>query len=145
VYFWPSMLGVNAERFPKGGAFLLGLMGCIGNLAIAIVLPIMGQIYDSATLAALPPEIQAAVKKADGGLDQDKFESLQKSKEDQPNVEAAIVSGARQAFRKVSLLAIVLVCIFGSIAVYDRLRGGYKPEELTTAKEFTPAELASDF
>ncbi len=38
----------------------------------------------------------------------------------------------------------ILVVIFGSIAVYDRLRGGYKPEELS-AKEFTPAELASDF
>ena len=64
--------------------------------------------------------------------------------ETKAKVEPAIVSGAQQAFRKVSLLAIVLVCVFGSIAVYDRLRGGYKPEELP-AKEFTPAELASDF
>ena len=147
VYFWPTMLGVTAERFPKGGAFLLGLMGCVGNLAIAIVLPVMGQIYDNGTLAELAPEIQATVKKADGGLDQDKLEALQKSKETQPVVEAAIISGAKQAFRKVSMLAIVLVAVFGSIAIYDRLRGGYKPEELPPAKdkEFTPAELASDF
>ena len=109
VYFWPTMLGVTAERFPKGGAFLLGLMGCVGNLAIAIVLPVMGQIYDNGTLAALPPETQATVKKADGGLDQDKLEALQKSKETQPVVEAAIISGAKQAFRKVSMLAIILV------------------------------------
>ena len=39
VYFWPTMLGVTAERFPRGGAFLLGLMGCVGNLAIAAILP----------------------------------------------------------------------------------------------------------
>jgi MFS family permease len=144
VYFWPTMLGVTAERFPKGGAFLLGLMGCVGNLAIAIVLPVMGGLYDSGTLAALPPEVQASVKKPDGGLDQDKLAEFQKSDETKAKVEPAIVSGAQQAFRKVSLLAIVLVCVFGSIAVYDRLRGGYKPEELP-AKEFTPAELASDF
>jgi fucose permease len=45
-YFWPTMLGVTSERFPKGGAFLLGLMGAAGNLSVALVLPIMGKIYD---------------------------------------------------------------------------------------------------
>ncbi len=55
VYFWPTMLGVTAERFPRGGAFLLGLMGCVGNLAIAMILPVMGQIYDNGTLAAFRP------------------------------------------------------------------------------------------
>jgi MFS family permease len=56
AYFWPTMLGVTSERFPKGGAFLLGLMGCIGNLAISQVLPQMGKIYDSNTVAALVRE-----------------------------------------------------------------------------------------
>jgi len=42
VYFWPTMLGVTAERFPRGGAFLLGLMGCVGNLAVATNLFVMG-------------------------------------------------------------------------------------------------------
>ena len=44
AYFWPTMLGVTAERFPKGGALLLGLMGSIGNLAISQALPQMGAI-----------------------------------------------------------------------------------------------------
>jgi MFS family permease len=145
VYFWPTMLGVTAERFPKGGAFLLGLMGCVGNLAIAGILPIMGQIYDHGTLAALPPEIQASVKKPDGGLDQDKLLAVAKTQKDE--VDRAEAQGAQQAFRKVAILPVALVIIFGSIAVYDRLRGGYKPEELPAKedKEFTPAELASDF
>jgi MFS family permease len=145
VYFWPTMLGVTAERFPKGGAFLLGLMGCVGNLAIAGILPIMGQIYDHGTLAALPPEIQATVKKSDGGLDQDKLQVVAKTQKDV--VDRAEAQGAQQAFRKVAILPVALVIIFGSIAMYDRLRGGYKPEELAAKedKEFTPAELASDF
>ncbi len=121
-------------------------MGCVGNLAIAMVLPVMGQIYDNSTLAALPPEIQATVKNDKGGLDQDKLDALQKSNDEKPRVEAAIVSGAQQAFRKVSLLAVILFCVFGTIAAYDRLRGGYKPEQLSSKeKEFTAAELASDF
>jgi hypothetical protein len=142
VYFWPTMLGVTAERFPRGGAFLLGLMGCVGNLAIAMILPVMGRIYDQGTLDALPADTQVVVRKADGGLDQDKLQSVAKSQKDV--VERAEAQGAQQAFRKVAILPVLLVIIFGSIAVADRLRGGYKPEELP-AKEFTPAELASDF
>src|SRR5205814_954838 len=46
AYYWPTMLGVTAERFPKGGALLLGLMGSLGNLAISQVLPQMGAVYD---------------------------------------------------------------------------------------------------
>ncbi|HEY7311510.1 MAG TPA: MFS transporter [Gemmataceae bacterium] len=58
AYFWPTMLGVTAERFPKGGALLLGLMGSIGNLAISQALPQMGAIYDSYTVQAIPGELQ---------------------------------------------------------------------------------------
>jgi MFS family permease len=56
AYFWPTMLGVTAERFPKGGALLLGLMGSVGNLAIWQVLPQMGAVYDSYTVQALITE-----------------------------------------------------------------------------------------
>ncbi len=58
AYFWPTMLGVTAERFPKGGALLLGLMGSIGNLAISQALPQMGAIYDSYTVQAIPDKLQ---------------------------------------------------------------------------------------
>jgi MFS family permease len=58
AYFWPTMLGVTAERFPKGGALLLGLMGCFGNLAIWQALPVMGGIYDSYTVANLPADLR---------------------------------------------------------------------------------------
>lgn len=58
AYFWPTMLGVTAERFPKGGALLLGLMGSFGNLAISQALPMMGAIYDSYTVASLPADLQ---------------------------------------------------------------------------------------
>jgi MFS family permease len=46
TFFWPTMLGVTAERFPRGGALLLALMGGAGNLAVAFILPLMGSWYD---------------------------------------------------------------------------------------------------
>jgi MFS family permease len=146
VYFWPTMLGVTAERFPKGGAFLLGLMGCVGNLAIAAILPLMGGIYDNSTLNALPPDVRAQVVVSGEKLDADKLQEVKKSAPEV--VDAAEIAGARQAFRKVSAIPILLFVIFASIAISDRLKGGYKPEELTAkpkGKEFTEAELASDF
>lgn len=45
-YYWPTMLGVVAERFPRGGAFLLGLMGTMGMISMQFVLPLMGKIRD---------------------------------------------------------------------------------------------------
>jgi MFS family permease len=144
VYFWPTMLGVTAERFPKGGAFLLGLMGCVGNLAVAVILPVMGSIYDNSTLNALPPEFRPQVVVSESKLDADKLKELEKV--EPAVVRDAEIAGARQAFRKVSLIPVVLFVIFAAIAVSDRMRGGYKPEELgSKSKEFTAAELASDF
>ncbi|MBI4874186.1 MAG: MFS transporter [Acidobacteria bacterium] len=52
TYFWPVMLGVTAERFPKGGALLLAIIGGAGNLSIAFILPIMGAWYDGEGAAA---------------------------------------------------------------------------------------------
>jgi MFS family permease len=45
-YMWPTMLATASERFPKGGALLMGLMGTAGTLSIQFVLPLMGSIYD---------------------------------------------------------------------------------------------------
>jgi MFS family permease len=46
AYFWPTMLGIVAERFPKGGAMAMNLMGGAGMLSIAVVLPLMGGQLD---------------------------------------------------------------------------------------------------
>ncbi len=46
-YFWPTMLGITAERYPSGGAWVLAIIGGAGNLSVALILPVMGRIYDS--------------------------------------------------------------------------------------------------
>ncbi len=47
-YFWPTMLGVAAERIPKGGSLALALLGGWGMAVVGIVaVPIMGMITDN--------------------------------------------------------------------------------------------------
>ncbi|MBM3740928.1 MAG: MFS transporter [Acidobacteria bacterium] len=52
TFFWPLMLGVTSERFPKSGALGLAIMGGTGNLAVAFILPVMGGWYDKFGAAA---------------------------------------------------------------------------------------------
>lgn len=46
--FWPTTLALIAEELPQTGAFGLAVMGGLGQLSVAIVLPIVGRILDSA-------------------------------------------------------------------------------------------------
>jgi MFS family permease len=50
-FMWPTMLATASDRFPRGGALLMGLMGTAGTLSINFVLPIMGKIYDNSKVA----------------------------------------------------------------------------------------------
>lgn len=45
-YFWPTMLGNTSERFPAGGALLLGLMGAAGMTSAGFAQPLMGDLLD---------------------------------------------------------------------------------------------------
>jgi MFS family permease len=44
-YFWPTMLGYTSERFPEGGALLLGLMGAAGMASAGFAQPLFGSWY----------------------------------------------------------------------------------------------------
>lgn len=163
AFVWPTMLGVTAERFPKGGAFLLGLLGCFGNLSISQVLPQMGAIYDSYTVANLPRELEAkSIAGPDGQplalvtegdpswlpaaitrrihpagnrkLNPEARQALEASQgPDLTAVRQAEAVGAAYAFRWVAVLPGLLVLIFGAVALLDRLRGGYRPVQLGPA------------
>ena len=37
TFLWPTMLGVVSERFPKGGALTLGMMGGVGMLSAGLL------------------------------------------------------------------------------------------------------------
>src|SRR6185369_11168500 len=47
TFFWPTMLGVVSEQFPKGGALTLNMISGIGMLAVgAVGNPLLGFIQD---------------------------------------------------------------------------------------------------
>ena len=54
-YFWPTMLGLVAERNVRGGALALALMGGVGMAAVGLVTsPVMGEIADRYAHEQLP-------------------------------------------------------------------------------------------
>lgn len=102
-YMWPTMLATAAERFPKSGAFGMGLIGSAGAAAIQFVLPKMGSIFDQAKTDAVAQ-----------GLAADKVE--------------AVASAA--SFQFVAMLPAVLLVVFGAVWLNDRRKGGFKPEQI---------------
>jgi MFS family permease len=149
AYFWPTMLGVASERFPKGGALVLALLGTAGNISIGFVLDEMGRIVDRYSVSyvqqvdpALGNEI---LKKNDRGepiaLDAQKVEKLKNTNSAAYQIaEDAQRVGFSMAFRWVSILPLVLVFVFGAIALGDHRRGGYRAVHITegTDREGTP-------
>ena len=100
-YLWPTMLAIVSERFTRGGAMAMGLMGFAGGMSIQFVLPIMGSIFDSA-------KAQAA-----GGVDQ--LASLS------PEAMAEAVRFASvESFQAVAYVPLLLLPVFGVIWLYDR-------------------------
>jgi MFS family permease len=55
AFWWPSMLGITSERFPRGGALLMALVGASGSVSTALSGPIMGWIADTYGAAAVLP------------------------------------------------------------------------------------------
>jgi MFS family permease len=101
-YMWPTMLATASERFPRGGALLMGLMGTAGTLSIQFVLPLMGAIFD-----------HKKVELAGGDA---AFKALQPG----PELERVLGGAAQVSFRDVAILPAVLLLVFGAIWIYDR-------------------------
>ncbi|MDX2226252.1 MAG: MFS transporter [Verrucomicrobiae bacterium] len=110
-YFWPTMLGVVAERVPKSGALGLAIMGGAGMMSVSWILPIMGRIYDAQIKAALPlgatPEMMP-----------------------QDIMAQATAEGGAATLRYVVILPLTLCLIFGAMYLRDRMKGGYKAEKI---------------
>jgi fucose permease len=117
-FMWPTMLAAASERFPRGGALLMGLMGTAGSLAIYFVLPKMGEIFDTAKIATAGGESAfAALSAAAAGGDPAAATRLNE----------VLTVASQSSFRSVAILPAILLLVFGAMWVYDRSRGGYRP------------------
>jgi MFS family permease len=64
TFYWPTMLGVVSERYPKGGALALGFSGGIGMLAAGILGgPMIGYKQDFAATRKLQETDKAAYER----------------------------------------------------------------------------------
>jgi len=112
-YMWPTMLATASERFPRGGALLMGLMGTAGTLSIRFVLPMMGSIYDAKKIEVAGGEAAFAALPAG------------------PELERVLGIAAQTSFRAVAILPAALLIVFGAIWLFDRRRGGFRPQKIS--------------
>ena len=108
-YLWPTMLAIVSDRFARGGALALGLMGFAGGMSIQFVLPRMGAIFDSAKAEAA------------GGID--KLATLA------PGAMQEVVRYASvESFQAVAFVPLLLLPVFGLIWFFDRRNGVHQPD-----------------
>jgi hypothetical protein len=111
-YMWPTMLATASERFPRGGALLMGLMGTAGTLSIRFVLPLMGSIYDG--------------KKVEVAGGEEAFKQLSGD-----GLDHVLGIAAQASFRDVAILPAILLIVFAGVWFYDRSKGGFRAQKLS--------------
>ncbi|MEY4965404.1 MAG: hypothetical protein RL274_987 [Pseudomonadota bacterium] len=103
-FFWPTMLATVAERYPRSGTMVFGLMGAAGAACTWVVLPTLGRISDSAKLAAAGGDA-SLVATAQGD-----------------QLQQILAAAAEASFRSIALIPLVLIFIFTAIKIADRMR-----------------------
>jgi Major Facilitator Superfamily len=102
-FMWPTMLAAVARRYPKSGSWGIGLVNFSGALAIYLVLPEIGKIYDTAKL-----------EKAGG---ETAFSALQAGT---PAMHDVMAYAAEVSFRTISVIPVILFFIFGAVWFFER-------------------------
>jgi MFS family permease len=102
-FMWPTMLAAVARRYPRSGSWGIGLVNFAGALAIYLVLPEIGKIYDNAKIA-----------KAGGKL---AFDALQAGT---PAMHEALTHAAEVSFKSISIIPVILFFIFGLVWFFER-------------------------
>ncbi len=157
AFFWPTMLAVVSERFPKGGALTLGAVGGVGMLSAGLLGgPGIGYLQDrhaSNNLQANAPAVYEEYK-ADGtnsflffapvqGLDGSKAGPvMEKAKDfsielppDEQAVRDASFHGGQTALRITAAIPVFMALGFLYLIIHFRRKGGYKQIELTSLRE----------
>ena len=144
-FFWPTMLGVTAEQFPKGGALTLNTMGGLGMLAVGVLgAPFQGYIQDTKVDRDLAGQDKAVYERVIQPpkssifgdyrpVDKEKVAALP---EEGKGLVATIQDAARRNVLVVTAIfpCAMLICYLGLLA-YFRSRGGYRPQMIVPERE----------
>ncbi len=153
TFFWPTILGVVAERFPKGGALTLNTIGGVGMLGVGVIGSVfLGaiqdlsvdkglQTYDQANGTALHSTLTTEKESIFGSyraLDPDKASAA--TPEQKAAVTAASDAAKKGALKTVAIFPVVMLGCFLILILYFKAQGGYKPVELAVAPPVGGAE-----
>ena len=136
TFFWPTMLGVVSEQFPKGGALTLNAIAGVGMLAVGVIgNPLLGTIQDNyldAHLKEEAPALHARITEdaqSKYGINYhplDKLKISQLGEADKKAVEKIRKNNNQSTLAKVAILPLVMVFCYLGLIIYYRIMGGYK-------------------
>jgi MFS family permease len=140
TFFWPTMLGVVAEQFPKGGALTLNITGGLGMIAAGVIgAGILGFIqdksvdanilsYDKAHQTNLHSQYVTENKGSFFGgykaLNQQKLTTA--SQEDKSIISTIRDGSKKEALKDIIIFPIVMLISYILLMLYFRSKGGYK-------------------
>ena len=143
TFFWPTMLAVVSDRFPRTGAVAISIMGGIGMLSAGLIGgPGLGYSKDrfaAETLQQTNPAAYAEAKAAVpskflffsevSAIDGKKLADAKDAKDRTP-AQAAIVAADQQGDRRTlkadSFIPGIMAVIFLGILLYFKSAGGYR-------------------
>lgn len=140
TFFWPTMLGVAAEQFPKGGALTLNALGGMGMLSAGVIGAVfLGNIQDrqmDSDLLEKNPAIHAKVISEEKTSVFGKYRSVEEEKmktldaAETATVNEVGASAKKNALMTVAILPGIMFVCYLLLIIYFRMKGGYKPVEL---------------
>jgi MFS family permease len=143
TFFWPTMLAVVGDRFPRTGAVAMSIMGGIGMMSAGLLGgPGLGYAKDRFTaehLQSTNPALYEQYKAPTPsrflfleevhGLDGTKLSEAQTAKvrtPDQQIVAAASIMGDRETLKADSYIPAVMALVYLLLFLYFKTIGGYK-------------------
>ncbi|MDQ8181395.1 MFS transporter [Pelagicoccus sp. SDUM812005] len=143
TFFWPTMLAVVGDRFPRTGAIAISIMGGLGMMSGGLIgLPGLGYAKDrfaSEALQEQAPAIYQEMKAVDtnswlffkpvAAIDGKKLAEARSQdipSELQQTLIDASLQGDRKTLRVDSLIPATMALIFLGLLVYFRRLGGYR-------------------
>jgi MFS family permease len=141
TFFWPTMLGVVAEQFPKGGALTLNMISGVGMMGVGILgMSLLGNLQDRDIGRILQQEhpelynevIQPPTPSLFGEyrpLDQDRVKTLPESQRE--TIETIQMDARKDVLKLVAILPCFMLVCYLLMILYFKARGGYKAQVLT--------------
>ena len=151
TFFWPTMLAVVGDRFPRSGAVAMSIMGGIGMLSAGLIGgPGLGYSKDrfaaeslKGSNAALYEQVKAAEPSKFlflapvNAIDGKKLAEAKEAKEKSPDQQAIVAAdqkGDRATLKVDSYIPLTMAAIYLLILLYFKGIGGYKPIHIDEQK-----------